>query len=150
MGLGYWKVGLRMASTPKVEATGATRPSSAVRGWGGGGAHSSSVDHSDGEGFTTPFAVQPGWRPTYDDRHGQGYFFFGQYPRREEPEKYPFTPVMALFAASFPAIENINDVRGAAPLFISDLIRGVGIYEFNLKAIAGTLVTHGAVLNRYG
>jgi len=139
-----------MASSPKVEAASASGASPSVRGWGGGGGHSSSVGSYDGEGFTTPFSVQPGWRPTYDDRHGQGYFFFGQYPRKEEPEKHPFTPIMALFAATFPAIENINDVRSAAPVFISDLIRGVGIYEFNLKAIAGTLVTHGAVLNRYG
>jgi len=140
-----------MASTPKVEAAAGSGSPRSVGGWGGSGAKGySSVEQDGGEGFATSFAVQPGWRPTHDDRHGQGYFFFGQYPRKEEPEVHPFTPVMARFAAAFPAMENINDIRSAAPIFIADLLRGVGIYEFNLKAIAGTLVTHGAVLNRYG
>ena len=57
---------------------------------------------------------------------------------------------MARMAAAFPAFDNVNDVRGAAPVFISDLIRGIGIYDFNMKAIAGTLTPQGAVLNRYG
>ncbi len=138
-----------MATTPRVSPASASAAPHSVRGWGGGAASQHSVG-PDGEGFTTPFGVEPGWRPTYDDRHGQGYFFFGQYPRKEEPEKQPFTPLMALFAASFPAIAPVSDVRGAAPLFISDLIRGIGIYDFNLRAIAGTLTPQGAVLNRYG
>lgn len=140
-----------MATTPRVEATAASGSSRSVGGWGGGGSHrDSGVGTYDGEGFTTSFGVQPGWRPTYDDRHGQGYFFFGQYPRKEEPEQYPFTPFMARMAMAFPAFENVNDVRGAAPVFITDLIRGIGIYDFNMKAIAGTLTPQGAVLNRYG
>ena len=141
-----------MATTPRVGAASATGASSSVRGWGGSGgsAHNHSVEQYDGESFATSFGVQPGWRPTYDDRHGQGYFFFGQYPRKEEPEKHPFTPLMALFAASFSGMVPVNDVRGAPPVFLSDLMRGVGIYDFNLKAIAGGLYPQGAVLNRYG
>lgn len=139
-----------MATAPRVAAASPAGPSSSVKGWGGGASHHHSVESHDGEGFATSFGVQPGWRPTYDDRHGQGYFFFGQYPRKEEPEKHPFTPLMALFAASFPAIAPVSDVRGAAPVFIADLMRGIGIYDFNLRAIAGTLSQQGAVLNRYG
>jgi hypothetical protein len=139
-----------MATAPRVAAASPAGASSSVRARGGGASHHHSVENYDGEGFTTSFGVQPGWRPTYDDRHGQGYFFFGQYPRKEEPEKHPFTPLMALFAASFPAISPVSDVRGAAPVFIADLMRGIGIYDFNLRAIAGTLTPQGAVLNRYG
>lgn len=140
-----------MATSPRVAAASAPGASPSVRGWGGNGtAHGHSAGDHGGDGFATSFDVQPGWRPTYDDRHGQGYFFFGQYPRKEEKEKQPFTPIMALFAASFPAIAPVNDVRGAAPVFISDLIRGIGIYDFNLRAIGGTLRPQGAVLNRYG
>jgi hypothetical protein len=141
-----------MATTPRVAAASGPGASPSIRGWGGSGGASQqhSVGQYDGEGFATSFGVQPGWRPTYDDRHGQGYFFFGQYPRKEEAEKQPFTPVMAMFAASFPALTPVNDVRSAEPVFISDLVRGVGIYDFNLKAIAGTLKPQGAVLNRYG
>ena len=139
-----------MASAPRVAPASPAGASSTVRGWGGAAGHHPTVEHYDGEGFTTSFGVQPGWRPTYDDRHGQGYFFFGQYPRKDEPEKHPFTPLMALFAASFPAIAPVSDVRGSPPVFIADLMRGIGIYDFNLRAIAGTLSQQGAVLNRYG
>lgn len=140
-----------MASTPRVEATAAAGSSRSVGRWGGGGGtRHDSVGSYDGQGFTTAFGVQPGWRPTYDDRHGQGYFFFGQYPRKEEPEHLPFTAFVGRMAAAFPAFENVNDVRGEAPLFISDLIRAIGIYDLNMKAIAGTLKQQGAVLNRYG
>lgn len=138
-----------MATAPRVSPASPAGASSSVRGWGGGGRHHPAESY-DGEGFTSAFGVQPGWRPTYDDRHGQGYFFFGQYPRKEETEKNPFTPLMALFAASFPAIAPVSEVRGAAPVFISDLIRGIGIYDFNIRAITGTLNPQGAVLNRYG
>jgi len=139
-----------MATAPRVAPASPAGASSTVRGWGGGAGHHPSVEHYDGEGFTTSFGVQPGWRPAYDDRHGQGYFFFGQYPRKDEPEKHPFTPLMALFAASFPAISPVSDVRGSPPVFIADLMRGIGIYDFNLRAIAGSLNPQGAVLNRYG
>lgn len=139
-----------MATAPRVAAASGAASSPSVRGWGGGATQGHSAEHYGGDGFATSFAVGPGWRPAYDDRHGQGYFFFGQYPRKEESEKQPFTPLMALFAAAFPAMTPVNDVRSADPVFISDLIRGVGIYDFNLRAIGGTLHPQGAVLNRYG
>ena len=138
-----------MATTPRVEASGASTSSPSVGGRAGGGARNGFNDGVP-EGFTTPFGVQPGWRPTYDDRHGQGYFFFGQYPRKEEAEQNPFTPFVARLAAAFPAIPQVSEVRGGVPVFLADLMRGIGIYDINLKAIAGTLHTHGAVLNRYG
>jgi hypothetical protein len=140
-----------MASTSRVEAAGAPSGVSSVSGWGGGGSHrSSSVERVDGAAGVASFGVQGGWRPTYDDRHGQGYFFFGQYPEREKPEQQLFTPLVARFASAFAAMQPLSDIRAAAPVLIADLMRGVGIYEFNLKAIAGTLTPQGAVLNRYG
>ena len=139
-----------MATTPRVQpAAGTSASPSSIGGWGGGSRHGSGGE-SVGEGFASAFGVQPGWRPTYDDRHGQGYFFFGQYPRKEEPEQYPFTPFVARLAAVFPAMQPVSDARGSVPVFLADLMRGIGIYDINLKAIAGTLHTHGAVLNRYG
>jgi hypothetical protein len=47
-------------------------------------------------------------------------------------------------------MQPLSDMRAAAPILIADLMRGVGIYDFNLRAIAGTLTPQGAVLNRYG
>ena len=140
-----------MASTSRVEAAGASPAVSSVGGWSGGGSHRySSVERVDGAAGVSSFGVQGGWRPTYDERHGQGYFFFGQYPEREKPEQPPFTPLMARFASAFAAMQPLSDMRAAAPILIADLMRGVGIYDFNLRAIAGTLTPQGAVLNRYG
>lgn len=138
-----------MATAPGVRPAAATSASPPSVGGRGNGGRFGSGD-GVGEGFTTAFGVQPGWRPTYDDRHGQGYFFFGQYPRKEEPEQHPFTPFVARLAAVFPAIPPVSEVRGGVPVFLADLMRGIGIYDINLKAIAGTLRTQGAVLNRYG
>ncbi len=138
-----------MATSPRVQPAGASAPSpSSVGGWGNGARYG--AGDAPGEGFTTAFGVQPGWRPNYDDRHGQGYFFFGQYPRKEEAEQHPFTPFVARLAAVFPAMQPVSEVRGGVPVFLADLMRGIGIYDINLKAIAGTLHTGGAVLNRYG
>jgi hypothetical protein len=140
-----------MASAPKVGATSASSPSAPLGGWGGSGsARHSSADHVDAAAGVGSFGVQAGWRPTYDDRHGQGYFFFGKYPEKEDPKQPLFTPVMALFASAFAAVEPTNDSRASAPMFIADLMRGVGIYDFNLRVIAGTTTPQGAVLNRYG
>jgi len=139
-----------MASAPKVGATSAASGVSSVGGWSGGGSHRhSSGDRIDGASGVANFGVQGGWRPHYDDRHGQGYFFFGQYPEEREPEQPLFTPLMARLAAAFSAQPPI-EVRANPPVFIADLMRGVEIYDFNMKAIAGTLHPQGAVLNRYG
>jgi hypothetical protein len=140
-----------MASAPKVGAAAAASGASSVSGWGGGSnSRFSSADRVDGASGVGPFGFDGGWRPTQDDRHGQGYFFFGQYPKKEDPEQPLFTPLMARFAAAFAAVEPLSDMRPTTPIFIADLMRGVGIYDFNLRAIAGTLEPQGAVLNRYG
>lgn len=140
-----------MASAPKLGAAAAASGASSVSGWSGGGtSRFSSADSVDGVSGVNPFDLQGGWRPTYDDRHGQGYFFFGQYPKTEDPEQPLFTPLMARFAAAFAAVEPLSDMRPTTQMFIADLMRGVGIYDFNLRAIAGTLAPQGAVLNRYG
>ena len=60
-----------MATSPRVQSVGGPSGSpSSVGGWGNGGRYAQG--DAPGEGFTTAFGVQPGWRPTYDDRHGQG------------------------------------------------------------------------------
>lgn len=140
-----------MSSAPKVGATGAASGASSVSGWGAGGSQRhTSADQVAGVSGIGNFGVQGGWRPHYDDRHGQGYFFFGQYPQKEDPEQPLFTPLMARFASAFAAVQTLTESRGAPPIFIADLMRGVRIYDFNLKAIMGTLSPQGAVLNRYG
>jgi hypothetical protein len=140
-----------MASAPKVGASSASSGVSPVSGWGAGGSHRHSADdHIDGAAGVGSFGLQGGWRPQYDDRHGQGYFFFGQYPQKQDPEQPLFTPLMARLASAFAAVIPVSDNRAAPPMMFADMMRGVGIYDFNLRAIAGTLSPQGAVLNRYG
>ena len=139
-----------MASAPKVGPTTAPAGASAVSGWRGAGRRYSLDSPLDGSGGVDSFGVQGSWHPGDDDRHGQGYFFFGQYPEKEDQDPPLFTPFMALRASGFAAVEPLSDIRSQQPVFSADLIRGVGIYDFNLKVIAGTWATHGALLNRYG
>lgn len=139
-----------MASTPKISATSPSSGPTPVSGWGrGGGNRFSSGDEVNGVNGSA-FSQQGGWRPHYDDRHGQGYFFFGQYPQKEEPKLPLFTPLMALLASAFGAVAPVTESRAVPPMFITDFLRGIGIYEFNLRAISGTLAPQGAVVNRYG
>jgi hypothetical protein len=140
-----------MASAPKVGATTAPSGAPPVSGWSGAGAHRfTSADHIDAAAGAGSFGVDGGWRPHYDDRHGQGYFFFGQYPPREDPDPPLFTPFMALQASAFAATQPLSDLRPAEGLLIADMLHGIAVYDYTLRVIAGTWATQGAMLNRYG
>ena len=140
-----------MSSAPKVGATAGPSPAADVGGWGHSGHTSrSSAGQAAGAQGAGSFGVHAGWRPQQDDRHGQGYFFFGKYPEKDDPKPALFTPIMALFASAFAATEPVMDKSSGPQVFISDLMRGLGVYDFNMKAIAGTLRPQGAVINRYG
>ena len=41
------------------------------------------------------------------------------------------------------------DHRAPPPLFITDLLRGVGVYEFNMRIFAGNFQPQGSIVNRY-
>jgi hypothetical protein len=95
--------------------------------------------------------VSGGWRPRHEDGAGPGFGYFPWYPSPQQDGDSPlFTPFMALSASAFPASETYSEVRANAPLFLTDLMRAVGIYEFNMRVIAGTLANQGSVINRYG
>jgi hypothetical protein len=138
-----------MASTPKVGAASAASAPSPV-GWAaGGGFRHSFGDRVDGVAGAASIGIGSGWRPNYEDRP-QGYFFFGQYPQQHEPEQPLFTALVARSASAFPATETFSEIRAQTPVFIADLLRGIEIYEFNMKVITGTLTNQGTVINRYG
>ena len=139
-----------MASAPKVGAVAAAGATTATSWVGAGTSRYTSADRIDGVSGSASIGVRGGWRPSYEDRPGQGFYFFGQYPPQHEPEQPLFTPLVARFASAFPASETYSEIRASTPVFIADLVRGVGIYELNMKVIAGTLNTQGSVINRYG
>lgn len=60
------------------------------------------------------------------------------------------TPLVFSAAAAYPAKEaTIGEGRSGPSLFLTDLQRGIGIYEYNMKVTAGSLRTQGTVINHY-
>ena len=139
-----------MASSPKVGT--AIPVSGPAPAWlPGGGARHGTADQVEPIFGTGTAGVSGGWRPRYDDgASGGGLDFFGQYRPPQDDHHALFTPLVALNAAAFPASETFSDLRTGASLFMTDLMRGIGVYEFNMQVIAGTLPNQGSVINRFG
>ncbi len=136
-----------MAATSKVSATSATGIASAP-GRVAMGSRFTSVDRIEGLFGSQAPGVRGGWRPGYDDWHGQGGF--DHYPQRDEGEHPLFTPLVGRLAGAYPASESAAiGISSAPPLFLTDLLHGIGVYEFNMKVFAGTLTSQGQVINRY-
>jgi hypothetical protein len=116
-----------------------------------GGGRSTSADRIDAVFGGGSVGVRGGWRPDNDDEAGQGFYFFGRDPQQQQEHEHAlFTPLVSRRAAGFPASEIYSDSRINAPPFLTELSHAVGVYEFNMKAIAGTLSPQGSVINRYG
>jgi len=61
-----------------------------------------------------------------------------------------FTPLVALAAASYPALADVQSEQGfAATLSQTDLQRGVGVYEYYMKVTSGSFANQGSVVNRF-
>lgn len=135
-----------MATASKVGAAPPAGITSVTDRTGSGG-YFMSGDRIDGASGSQSVGISGQWRPRYDDGGGAGGF--GQYrqPFESDPQ---FTPLVGRFAAAFQASETITmETRAAPPLFPSDMTRAVGIYEFNMKVIAGGFKSQGSVVNRY-
>ena len=135
-----------MAVTAKVAASPSASVTSAPGRVAMGGRFTS-AERIDSVSGAAPPVVSGGWRSSYDDNAGQGGF--GQYPSQQTPEMGHFDPLINRSAGAFPASEAGAEPRLTKPLFLTDLLHGVGVYEFNMKVIAGTLKQQGQVLNRY-
>lgn len=84
------------------------------------------------------------WRVMNPDRDGE-----------EEDERSgrrhgqaQFTPLVGHAAGAFPATQTYSDSRAKPVMFITDFLRGLGVYEFNMKMFAGTMALQGSVCNR--
>jgi len=60
-----------------------------------------------------------------------------------------FTPLVGRRASAFSASQTMSDLRGGPALFLGDIERAVGRYEFNMRLFAGDFATQGSVFNRY-
>lgn len=101
-------------------------------------------------GIAAPFAdVQDPWRRTYDEGSSDGFGSFAKQRRQEDNPQNQFTPLVKLLAATFPASEANEENQSSASIFIADLMRGLGIYEINMKICQGEYRSQGIVINRY-
>lgn len=135
-----------MAVTAKVTASPSASVTSAPNRVATGGRFTS-ADRIDGVSGAATVGVSGGWRSTYEDNTGQGGY--GQNPYQQVPDPAQFSSLINRSAAVFAAGESNAEPRLTTPLFLTDLLHGVGVYEFNMRVIAGTLKQQGQVLNRY-
>ena len=134
-----------MSETTKVSATSvsgvASAPSQATR--------TNRVASSDQ--IDTVFGANFSAIDLWDQRNGSSNSGQGggnqNLPQRE-PSQDPFTPLVGRTASAFPASEEAA-VGGypSANLFLSELQHGVGVYEFTLKVVGGSLKNQGGVFN---
>ncbi|PKU21432.1 hypothetical protein CWS72_26815 [Telmatospirillum siberiense] len=86
------------------------------------------------------------WRQQNGDQYSQSGFDGYDY---QDPSQPQFTPLVGSRASSFPASQSYSDGVSADTLFGSDVLRALGVYEFNMKLFAGAYVAQGSVINRY-
>lgn len=133
-----------MSTTSKVDAaTGANSAAGRVAT----GSRASAFDRVDAVPGGLAVGFSGHWRPSYDDAPRS---FYATAQDADDDEEAPqFTPLVARLAAAFPASLSMIDGQFSPILFLTDLVRGVGIYEINMRLFAGTFAIQGSVINRY-
>ncbi len=90
------------------------------------------------------------WRPNFSDGGGgQQWFYRPNQQAQQDQERMPFTPLVGRFASAFPACEAVQEGMGSSPLFLTDLMRGLAVYELNLKLFAPDPSPQGGLINRF-
>ncbi|HVI51754.1 MAG TPA: hypothetical protein VM661_11130 [Candidatus Sulfotelmatobacter sp.] len=110
---------------------------------------SSVFDKVDGAAATSFTSVSDPWRRTYGEGSSDGFGSFNEQRRQEDSPQNQFTPLVKIQAASFPASEATQDSQFSSSIFIADLMRGLGVYELNMKVCQGVFRNQGSVINRY-
>lgn len=136
-----------MSTTSKVSASSAASASAAPSRITAdrGSSHFDRIDGITG----TSLGVSDPWRRTYNENSSDGFGSLSQDNRKDDNPQNQFTQLVKLAAASYPASENNQEFRASAPTFIADLMRGVGVYEINMKICSGVFRNQGSVINRY-
>ena len=136
-----------MSSASRVSASAAASASAPV-GRVAAGQRSKSFERVDS--LAAPFAgVSDPWRRTYDEGSSDGFGSFSDQRHQEDSPESQFTPLVRMQAATFPASEITQESQLSAPTFIADLMRGLGVYEINMKICQGVFRSQGSVINRY-
>jgi len=139
-----------MSSASRVSAGAAASVSASIGRVGTDQPRSSAGLFEQVTGISAPFAgVQDPWRRTYDEGSSDGFGSFAQQRRQEDSPESQFTPLVKLLAATFPASEATQEIQFSSPVFSADLMRGLGVYEINMKVCQGAFKGQGSVINRY-
>ena len=140
-----------MSSTSRVTASAAA-PLASVAGRVGGSAGRAMSDRVDAPFGSSYASLNDPWRRSFGDSGQGGFGGFGQSAQdwnNDRSAESFYTPVVLLAAAAFPASETNPDSKFSRPVFIADLQRGVGTYEFNMKICSGAFASQGTLVNRY-
>ena len=137
-----------MSSTSRVTASAAAPLASAAGRVSGtsGRAMSDRVDAPFGSSYTS---LNDPWRSSFGDSGQGGFGQSAQDWNNDRSAESFYTPVVLLAAAAFPASETNPDSKFSRQVFIADLQRGVGTYEFNMKICSGAFASQGTLVNRY-
>jgi hypothetical protein len=115
------------------------------------GGNVSSGDRIDAAFGGGSLGVRGGWRPSYDEGSQPGvYYFSREADQQPDHDHLPYTPLMSRRAAAFAATDVYSETRTNTLPFLTEVAHAVGVYEFSMKAINGTLSPQGATINRYG
>jgi hypothetical protein len=135
-----------MSESAKVGATASLGVTSAANR-AAASSRFSSADRVEGLNGGNAVGTYSQWRPGDNDSNAQGGF--NPYSSRGGQPLDTYTPFTLQTAALYRADGSSQDIRASTPVFLSDLMRGIGIYEFNMRIFAGTQNVQGSVINRY-
>lgn len=135
-----------MSSAPKISPSAPSVSTATQRVSGGGrGGLFSTAEKIQGLGGS------PGvgnYRDSLWDRE-RSEFYFGE-GRHREPDRPGFTSLVARFSLGYQAneLEASNDDRNVR-FFITDMVRGIGVYENNMRVIATSGRSLGVSVNYF-
>lgn len=126
----------------------ATGPAASGR-IGGVGSRFSSGDQIEGASGSPFVNLADQWRTGNDPGLSTGQQNANQW-LRGQGTPILFTPLVSMAAASYPAGATFQEETTIqAPLLPTDLQRGAGMYEYNMRVTSGSTADKGKVVNRF-
>jgi|GEM_PF-1878007 len=142
-----------MTSTSRVSASSAVSASTA-NGRLAAGSRATVVDRVEELNPTSFLGIADPWRRASGGSAADDFRQFSQqnqqWQQQQDAPQTSFTHLVKLNAAAYPASEaNQEGKVPSSPTFITELSRGIGVYEVNMQICAGLFNNQGSVINRY-
>jgi hypothetical protein len=133
-------------STSQVQPTAGPAASGRIGG-GGRASASEQIEGSSGSPFVN---LADQWRTGNDPGLSTGQQQNANQWLRGQGTQIIFTPLVSMAAASYPAGASFQEeTTMQSPLLPTDLQRGAGMYEYNMRVTSGSTTDRGKVVNRF-